>query len=78
MSYTDVIDSTSTVILPTGDFIDMQNTSSKELYGKANKLRIVQPTAVSCYLELFPGLSSKEIESMLIHCTSHLHKGQYT
>ena len=52
------------VILPTGDMTDMQNTSSTELYGKTIKLRIVQPRAVSCYLEIFPGLSSKEIESM--------------
>ena len=63
MSYTEVIDSSSAVILSTGH-IDMQNTSSKELYGKTIKLRIVQPTAVSCYLEIFLGLSSKEIESM--------------
>ena len=66
MSYTEVIDGSSVVILPTGDMIDMQNTSSKELYGKTIKLRTVQPTAVSCYLEIFPGLSSKEIESMFI------------
>ena len=65
------------VILPTGDMIDMQNTSSKELYGKIIKLRTVQPTAISCYLEIFPGLSSKEIESH-VYCTSSLHKGQYT
>ena len=66
MSYTEVIDGSIAVILPTGDMIDMQNTSSKELYGKTIKLRTAQPTAVSCYLEIFPGLSSKEIESMFI------------
>ena len=38
VSYTEVIDSSSGVILPTGDIIDMQNTSSKELYGKIIKL----------------------------------------
>ena len=66
MTYTEVIDSSSAVILPTVDIIDMQNTSSKELYGKTVELGTVQPTAVSCYLEIFPGLSSKEIESMFI------------
>ena len=34
MSYTEVNDSSSAVILPTEDIIDMQNTSSKELYVK--------------------------------------------
>ena len=29
-------------------------------------LRIVQPTAASCYLEILTGLSSKEIESMFV------------
>ena len=66
MSYTEVIDSSSAVILPKGDIIEMQNTSSKELYGKTIKLRTLQPTVVYCYLEIFPGLSSKEIESMFI------------
>ena len=73
MSYTEVIDSSNAVILPTGDIIDMQNTFCNELYGKTIKLRIVQPTAVSCYLDILPGLSSKEIESMFIVprvCTS--------
>ena len=64
MPYPEVIDSNSAVFLPTGDVIDVQNTSFKELYSKTMKLRIVQPTAVSCYLEIFPGLCSREIESI--------------
>ena len=47
---TEVIDGSIVVILPTGDMIDMQNISSKELYGKTIKLRTAQPTAISCYL----------------------------
>ena len=46
MSYTEVIDSSSAVILPTRYMIDVQNTFSNEMYGKTVKLRIVQYRAI--------------------------------
>ena len=77
MSYTEVFDGSIAISLPTGHAIDIQCASSKELYGKIIKLRTLQPSSISCYLEIFPGLISKEIESMFI-VPSSLHKGQYT
>ncbi len=55
-----------TILLPTNDIIDVQNSSSKEVYTKIVKLRIEKPTALSSYSTLFPSLHDKEIENMFI------------
>ena len=59
-----MIDGNSAAILPRGDIIDMQNTSSKELYSKIINSRTIKSGIL--LFRTFLGSSSKEVESMFI------------
>lgn len=54
-----------TVLLPTGDIIDLQYSNSKEIYSKIVKLRKVKPTSLISYVEQYD-LSEKEIDNMFL------------
>ena len=53
------------ILLPTDDIIDIQSSSSQEMYSKIIKLRKVQPTALKHHLEHFT-LNEQEIENMFV------------
>ena len=54
------------ILLPTDDIIELENTSSKELYSKIISVKAEQSKAVSRYLDIFPSLNSVELERMFI------------
>jgi hypothetical protein len=53
------------IVLPTSDIVDIQMSSSKELYSKILQLRKEEPTALKTYIEHF-SLNEQEIENMYV------------
>jgi exonuclease III len=54
------------ITLPTGDIIDIEKSTSKEMYNRLIKLKAEQSKAVSRYIDIFPSLDNAEIERMFL------------
>jgi hypothetical protein len=59
-----MIDSSRQIILPTSDIIDVQLSSSKDIYRKIVKLKLEKPTALKSFSQQFPCLNETEIQNM--------------
>jgi hypothetical protein len=59
-----IIDSSKQIILPTNEIIDVQLSSSNDIYCKIVKLKLEKPTALTSIELQFPCLNDTEIQNM--------------